>query len=90
MVISSFCSIFSSFLMIDFPRIEELHWQLGSSKIDDLATKSDNESILMILELAGRTNTSIDAKLEADCLKLYKNTVKALKHSTKDQMYTVL
>lgn len=47
------------------------------------ALERESKSMVLIIELAGGINTNTEAKLESDCLKIYKNDMKSLKKNTK-------
>lgn len=76
--------------IIQLKWIEVLHSDTSNSKIDGLALKKEDGSMLAILELAGGTRTSTLKKLNADVYESYKNALKTLRRNHQNKIFIVL
>lgn len=85
-----FFPAFAIWLMLSL-RTEVLHSDLDNTKIDGLAIVRKNKSLVLIIEFAGGVNTHTEAKLESDCIKIYKNAIKSLKKDVeKKRLFSIL
>jgi hypothetical protein len=71
-------------------RIEVSNDFTDATKVDRLGILKGSREILLIIEFAGGNISSSMAKYDSDIKKIYENTLKSIKQSGRNKIFTVL